>query len=240
MTKKELLEWYSSIQSEKMPQYIEIDDVNSNQLIMNGKGKNIVFVWSLLYDGSKWKYVETDSERGYIFDLKSFNTEISAVEYAKKILKQKHLAIKENSKTEMLCRFIQQKFGYSEKRANIMISKIAIYNDIFEEFFNYARVGKFCKKDNTQTEVHGYTAEELNRDYNLSPLGAYNYLIYLRDNPEEALAYLKEGLPVKDVSIFNKEPSEENLADRGKLIKTMELPNNIRKLSEKERGQLKK
>ena len=31
----------------------------------------------------------------------------------------------------------------------------------------------------------------------LNSLGAYNYLIYLRENPNEALASLKAGLPIK-------------------------------------------
>ena len=45
--------------------------------------------------------------------------------------------------------------------------------------------------------VSGYTAKLLNEKYPLSPLGAFNYLIYLRENPEEAIANLKKGLPRK-------------------------------------------
>ena len=43
----------------------------------------------------------------------------------------------------------------------------------------------------------GYTAETLHRDYNLSPLGAYNYLVYLKEDPNNALTDLKAGLPRK-------------------------------------------
>lgn len=216
MTKKELLEWYSSIKSEKMPQYIEIDDANNTQLSVNGEWKNVVFSWALLFDGIKWKYVETDSERGYVFDLKTFDTEFAAVEYAKNILNQKYLATKGNSKEEMLCRFIQQKFGYSEKRANAMVIQMAKHDDIFEEFFNFARVGKFCKKDKSQTKVHGYTAEFLSREYNLSPLGAYNYLVYLMEDPEQAIADLKAGLPTRDSSKI------EQLINQDEAQKTMD------------------
>ena len=46
-------------------------------------------------------------------------------------------------------------------------------------------------------KCEGYSAEELCNTTILKPLGAYNYLIYLRDNPEEALANLKAGLPIK-------------------------------------------
>lgn len=44
---------------------------------------------------------------------------------------------------------------------------------------------------------HGYYASKLVEEFPLSPLGAYNYLIYLREDPEHALANLKAGLPKK-------------------------------------------
>ena len=100
-------------------------------------------------------------------------------------------------KEEMLCRYIQQKYGYSEEISRAMVDRMLPYNDIFEEFFNYACIGKFCKKDKRQTEICGYTAEVLNRDFNLSPLGAYNFLVYLKEEPEHAIADLKAGLPRK-------------------------------------------
>jgi len=194
MVKAELLKWYASIEKDKMPRYIEISDANESQIFFNGCWQNVIYVWSILFDGKNWKYVETDSDRGYVFDLKSFCSENEAVEYAKDILNKKLLASKGNSRFEMLQRYIQQKYGYSDKRASSMLNQMILYDDIFEEFFNYARVGKFCKKDKTQTQVCGYTAETLHCDYNLSPLGAYNYLVYLKEDPNNALTDLKELL----------------------------------------------
>lgn len=194
MVKAELLKWYASIEKDKMPRYIEISDANESQIFFNGCWQNVIYVWSILFDGKNWKYVETDSDRGYVFDLKSFCSENEAVEYAKDILNKKLLASKGNSRFEMLQRYIQQKYGYSDKRASSMLNQMILYDDIFEEFFNYARVGKFCKKDKTQTQVCGYTAETLHCDYNLSPLGAYNYLVYLKEDPSNALTDLKELL----------------------------------------------
>lgn len=190
MTKKELLKWYASIEKDKMPRYIEISDANESQIFFNECWQNVIYVWSVLFDGKNWKYVETDSDRGYVFDLKSFCSENEAVEYAKDILNKKILASKGNSRFEMLQRYIQQKYGYSDKRARSILNQMILYDDIFEEFFNYARAGKFCKNDNTQTQVCGYTAETLHRDYNLSPLGAYNYLVYLKENHDNALINL--------------------------------------------------
>lgn len=191
MVKAELLKWYASIETDKMPRYIEISDANESQIFLNGCWQNVIYVWSILFDGKNWKYVETDSDRGYVFDLKSFCSENEAVEYAKDILNKELLASKGNSRFEMLQRYIQQKYGYSDKRASSMLKQMILYDDIFEEFFNYARVGKFCKKDKTQTQVCGYTAEILHCDYNLSPLGAYNYLVYLKEDPNNALTFLK-------------------------------------------------
>ena len=144
----------------------------------------------------KW-YDSLDSERGNVVDVKAFDEESDAAEYAKETLNRRYLATKGNSKEEMLCRYIQQKYGYSEKRSRVMVDQMLPYSDIFEEFFNYSRVEKFRKKDESQVEICGYTAEVLNRDFNLSPLGAYNFLVYLKEEPERAIADLKAGLPRK-------------------------------------------
>ena len=53
--------------------------------------------------------------------------------------------------------------------------------------------------------------EFLSKEYYLSPLGAYNYLVYLIEDPERALADLKAGLPTKDSSRFEKFIDQEEL-----------------------------
>lgn len=92
-----------------------------------------------------------------------------------------------------------------------MVNQMAKHTDVFEEFFNYARVERFCKKDKSQTQVHGYTSEFLNKEYNLSPLGAYNYLVYLVEDPEHALVDLKAGLPTRDSSKYEKYINQEEV-----------------------------
>ena len=197
MDKTELLVWYKSIDFEKMPNYIEVDDANDSQICINGQWKNTFFAWSLFETVNEWKYVETDSDRGYVIDLKHFSTEEQAVEYAKDTLDRRYKATKGNSKEEMLIRYIQNKYGYTEKKAVSTVNQMHFHDEVFEEFYNFARIGKFCKKDKSKTEVHGYTAEVLSQEYNLSPLGAYNYLVYLIEEPEQALADLKAGLPTR-------------------------------------------
>ena len=84
---------------------------------------------------------------------------------------------------------------YNEDRIMETIEKLKKYGDIFFEFYDFVLYENFPTEDGI--EVEGYTAEKLCNTTMLNPLGAYNYLIYLRDNPEEALANLKSGLTIK-------------------------------------------
>lgn len=150
MTKDELLLWYKTLDLKRMPRYIDIDEANEYQVCYKGKWQNIVFAWSVFKSADNWKYVETDFERGYVLDYRLFNSESDAAEYAKDILDKKYRALNGNSKKDMICRYMIKHFGYSEKRAKAMVEQIAKHSDIFEEFFDYARLGKFDKDERSQ------------------------------------------------------------------------------------------
>lgn len=96
---------------------------------------------------------------------------------------------------EQIRNYLLSEVGLSERRADMAISKLARNKDIYLEFSEYVAQRAFAKNG---ISVAGYTAETLNHDYPLSPLGAYNYLIYLREMPDKALADLKAGLPTRD------------------------------------------
>ena len=81
---------------------------------------------------------------------------------------------------------------YSEKRLDMIIQKLNTHRDVFLEFYDYVLWERFV---DSPMAVEGLTAPYLAANYPLSPLGAYNYLIYLREMPEKALADLKAGLP---------------------------------------------
>lgn len=83
----------------------------------------------------------------------------------------------------------------SPARAAKAYKKLSEYPDILNEFYQYIMTETYPQ---TPIEVEGYTAEYLVAHFPLSPLGAYNYLIYLREMPQKALADLKAGLPTKD------------------------------------------
>ena len=95
MTKQELLAWYENLEPvwPPMPPCIEAEDANNVQVRINGEWGNRPYCWALVYAGGKWKYAETDNDRGYVFDFRVFDTEEAAAGYAKKILDLKHRAI---------------------------------------------------------------------------------------------------------------------------------------------------
>lgn len=198
MTKTDLLELYKTVSQGRMPGYVEVTDANWQQLLIDGKWQNRIFSWTILFSGGRWKYAETDSERGYVVECEEFDTETEAVEYAKHVLNLRYLANRENSTEEMLCRFICSRYGTSEERAASMVSRMVVHKDIFEEFFSYARTGRYCSGGKPPVSVVcGYTAELLAKEYGLSALGAYNYLVYLREEPEQTLRELHAKLPRK-------------------------------------------
>ena len=67
---------------------------------------------------------------------------------------------------------------------------------ILNEVKYYSLTGNFVPAADAY-RVQGYTAEELFTRTKLNVIGAYNYLIYLCENPDEALNYLAKGLPVQ-------------------------------------------
>lgn len=99
--------------------------------------------------------------------------------------------------------------GISEQRVDATINKLARHKEIYFEFAEYVTTHEF--PDNGII-ISGYSAKILHEKFSLSPLGAYNYLVYLIEMPEKALADLKAGLPTKDFNKFEQfiKDKEEN------------------------------
>ncbi|MGI6249582.1 MAG: hypothetical protein ACOYJX_09375 [Acutalibacteraceae bacterium] len=93
--------------------------------------------------------------------------------------------------------YFVNELGKSEKRAAEMLQKLARHPDILAEFAVWVKMRTFPEKEDGAIEVEGQTAKTLFESTYLEPIGAYNFLIYLREKPEEALADLKKGLPRK-------------------------------------------
>lgn len=87
-------------------------------------------------------------------------------------------------------------FQLNQKSAINALNKLEKYPDLFEEFKRGCSLETFAFPLEG-IKVLDYDARMLYSQYPLSPLGAYNYLIYLQEKPKEALEDLKNGLPRK-------------------------------------------
>ncbi len=92
---------------------------------------------------------------------------------------------------------IKKKFKMNQKVTIQTLVEMEKQKDVFNEFMGCIRKDLFVFPDRDALSVEGFTAQYLHENYPLSEIGAYNYLIYLRNNPEQAKKDLKNGLPRK-------------------------------------------
>ena len=92
---------------------------------------------------------------------------------------------------------IKNKFNMNQKVTIQTLIEMEKQKDVFDEFMDCIRKDSFVFPDRDAVSVEGFTAQFLHENYPLSEIGAYNYLIYLRNNPEQAKKDLKNGLPRK-------------------------------------------
>lgn len=83
-------------------------------------------------------------------------------------------------------------------RLDSKIEELARHSDIYEEFINYILAGETFD-ETSAIVVEGYTAKQLTNETFLTPLGAFNFLVYLKEEPQEALADLKAKLPHRKI-----------------------------------------
>lgn len=97
---------------------------------------------------------------------------------------------------EYVCNFLQKKYRISKFDVK------DIWNDLKYDFHVLNEVKYFALNDkfvpsNDCYKVEGYSARDIYEKTYLTEIGAYNYLIYLEENPEQALENLRNGLPRK-------------------------------------------
>ena len=90
--------------------------------------------------------------------------------------------------------YLRTQGKYSEQRLNEIIEKLRTNRLVFHGFYDYDLFEDYPERP---LRVEGFTAKYLAENYSLTPLGAYNYLIYLSNDPKKALADLEAGLPKK-------------------------------------------
>lgn len=89
---------------------------------------------------------------------------------------------------------IMRQFVMNKKQAVNTLMELSKHEDLFNEFVAGMNGEQFQFSD-TLISVEGFTAKQLNEEYPLSVIGAYNYLKYLREDRTHALKDLKNGLP---------------------------------------------
>ena len=101
-------------------------------------------------------------------------------------------------KKDTICQFIRENYSMSEQQANDAWEYLKKDMHVLFEFKYYVAKGEFVPAKNCY-KVQGYSAEQLYTTTYLEVLGAFNYLVYLKTKPQEALDKLKKGLPRRSV-----------------------------------------
>jgi len=103
-----------------------------------------------------------------------------------------------NNNKDKIIAYLINVLKLTEKRALSSFEYLNQHEDILNEFANCINGEQFNYCDNGII-VEGYSAKSLKEEVGnkLSDLGVYNYLIYLRNNPNEAKQNLEAGLPRK-------------------------------------------
>lgn len=97
---------------------------------------------------------------------------------------------------DLIKQYLVQERGYQEVPAELLFQKITRYDDIKAEFLKWLESRDFNFE--VPVVVEGYSALAV---ADLAPqmdgLGVYNFLVDLRDQPEQARAVIAEGFVVK-------------------------------------------
>ena len=91
--------------------------------------------------------------------------------------------------------YLKTECGKSDAFINLCLEKMTANPDIMSAFGEWLATRDF--QSIHSPVIEGYDAVKLNNVGVLSPVGVFNYLVYLRNKPTEAIAALENGLPNK-------------------------------------------
>ena len=95
-----------------------------------------------------------------------------------------------------VCDFLQEKYSISKSDAEGTGEYLLYDFRILNEVKYFALNNDFVPAKNC-CKIRGYSAQDIYEKTYLTEIGAYNYLIYLENHPEQALKNLRKGLPRK-------------------------------------------
>lgn len=191
MTKKEFLEKmhaygiklgkYQIIVDDLMPisYYLGVYKKNKKWLIYEVGERDQVF---LLYE-------ETSEEK--IFDefCQKVFSRLELIGIMNATIDQKTI---ETSKSHV-CDFLQKKYNISKSNAEDILNYLMYDFRVLNEVKYFALNNKFVPEKHC-VKIRGFSAQDIYEKMYLTEIGAYNYLIYLEENPEQTLENLRKGL----------------------------------------------
>lgn len=164
-------------------------------------------------DDNAWIVFVTDDERGSELKRRRCETEEAALQTLLDLAESQNFAHLSNTaisnfdqKKPILIEYLGKEYGYSEVKAQKAIDYLLQVKNIAFEFSYYVEMGDFVP-DKYACNHSGYTAKRLKAETELTTLGAFNYMVYLKRKPEEAMANIKKGLPRRKV--FNETELKE-------------------------------
>lgn len=167
--------------------------VDEKVVLQDGTWKNAVQVYGIYKGTERYNVFFTDEERGITSYRLGFSSEEEACDCLYEKLLRK-VDIHQNDVLRYLRNYLIEDMKYSEKLADATCEDFKRNFDIAEELWITLDCKDFPAPGYYIT-VRGYSAEELYNNYKLNVLGAYNYLIFLREEPMRALDLLKKELP---------------------------------------------
>lgn len=152
-----------------------------------------------------WVVFVTDDERGVEIERYRYDSEeraiselIELVEYNNFVHMRNQAKNEIESKKRFIVDYLISKYGYSEIKAEKAYSYLLQNKTIAFEFVYYLEHLEFVP-DKYAAKYSEYTVKKLSEREDLTLLGAFNYMVYLKKNPTEALANLKKGLPRRKI-----------------------------------------
>ena len=81
----------------------------------------------------------------------------------------------------------------SEEVASAMLDNLKSQEDIYREFLYWFQHKAFPNE--SYVVIDGYTAQGLFERFDIMEIGAFNLMVSLRTDHDEALEYINQGLP---------------------------------------------
>lgn len=147
-----------------------------------------------------WVVFVTDDERGVEIERYRYDSEemaiselVELIEYNNFVHVRKVIKNELKSKKQIVIDYLISEYKYSESKAENAYCYLLQNRTIAFELMYYLKNKQFVP-DKYATKYSEYTARELSEREDLTLLDAFNYMVYLKKNPLEAVTNLKKGL----------------------------------------------